>query len=146
KVYAGGFSGKVFAGRSAAYLPLVIAGALLGAVAGWLLTAAAAYRVHRARPGRRLTTALLTAGALAAAALPVFAITRSVMLLATHLGDDQPVDTPYSVLRPGWWYLQSFPASAVTVCAIVAGVAGILALVSTWGRGPEPSRTAALPS
>ncbi|MFI1995491.1 hypothetical protein [Actinoplanes sp. NPDC020271] len=146
KSYSGGVDGKVFAARSTAYLPLVVAGALLGGLAGWLLTATGAHRVRPMRPARRWTTAVLTGAAPTAAVLPVYAIVRNAMLLAAHLGDGRPVYTLHSVLRPGWWYLENLPAPSVPACAVAAGVAALLALASTWGRTPELAQNAAQPS
>lgn len=146
KTYAGGIDGKMFAARSAAYLPLIIVGALLGGVIGWLLAAAGSYRVRPMGPARRVTTALLTGATLAAGALPVFAIVKNATMLAAHFGPDQPVYTPHSVLRGDWWYLLSLPGDAVPRCATIAAVAGLLALLSTWGRAPRATESAALPS
>ncbi len=146
KVYRGGINGKVYAARSAAYLPLTVVGALLGALAGWLLTATAAHRVRPLRPARRQTTTLLTGVALATAALPVYAVVRNATLLVTHLGNAQPVYTLHSVLRPGWWYLAGLPARSVPTCVIAAGAAGVLALISTWSRTPPGPESTAQPS
>ncbi|BCY13121.1 hypothetical protein [Actinoplanes sp. L3-i22] len=147
QVYRGGVNGKIFAARTVAYLPLTVAGALLGALAGWLLSAACAYRVRPMSQVRRRTTAELTAIALAAWVLPAFAIVREGALLAANLGVDQPVHTLHSVLRPGWWYLDSLPAWLTPICAITAVVVGLLGLISTGGRSPSrPDRALTQPS
>lgn len=127
--YLGGFSGQLFAQRSAAYLPLTAGGGLLGLLAGWLLAAALAYRLRSMPTGRRRTVSLLAGAALVTAAAPVFAIARQVVPLAVHFGDPRfPVSTLHSVLREG----MSVPGPQrwlIPVCTIAAPVLGALAAV-----------------
>jgi hypothetical protein len=72
--------------RPAAYLWLALAGALLGLIAGWLLSAAAAHRIAAARR-RGLSTGLALAGLLAL----VPPVTMFTMSLVYYLTSTEPV-------------------------------------------------------
>lgn len=153
RYYLGDFSASVFAQRATAYLPLTVAGGLLGLVAGWLLVAALACRRRSLPALRRRAAPVLTGVAVLVAAPPVFAIARNAIQLAIHLRDTRfPVYTLHSVLEPGSWP-DGTPTWLFPACAIAAAALGALAVavgftpVRRGGRrlkpaGPVEERTA----
>jgi len=141
--FDGGVNGVLFAGRSGAYLPLIVAGGLLGALAGWLLTAALAYRIRSLPPGSgRLATAF-TGTAVAVAAPPVWAVIVDAVMLGEHLTDAGPVYTLHAPFQPGphiggatTWFIPGCAITAVAAAAIAAGI-----LVLGTGRRESPVAT-----
>ncbi|BBH70793.1 hypothetical protein ACTI_74780 [Actinoplanes sp. OR16] len=140
QLYLGGFSATMFAQRTAAYLPLTIAGGILGLLAGWLLAAAGAYRLRSSSPGRRRTVAVLTGAALVLAVAPVFAVVRQAIELAIHLGDTRfPVFVLHAAVRAGssadgqpTWLIP-----ACTVAAVAFGALAFLRVPSSYGGPPR---------
>ena len=133
--YADVLEAAVFARRTGGYLPLTVAGAVLGGLAGWLLVAGLTYRMRGSR-SRRRTAAALTGLALAAASLPVYVVLLNAALLAWHAGDtSQPVRTLYDQLLPGD-SLGIGPAWLIIACVVAAaGAATAAVLVASAGRG-----------
>jgi hypothetical protein len=125
-----GFSASLFAQRTTAYLPLTIAGGVVGLIVGWLLVASLSYRVRSLPASRRRATSLLTGAALVAATPPVFAVVRQAVVLAIHVNDARfPVFTLHSALResvsvdgPPRWL---FPAGTVAAAALGALAVGV---------------------
>ncbi|MEU7905422.1 hypothetical protein [Actinoplanes sp. NPDC049118] len=130
----------VSADESAAVRPLTVAGLLLGAVAGWLVAAAFAYRLRRGGRSRRRVAAALVAAAFAAAAVPVFVLYGDLQQVLAY---DSGAPGPYIVDGPGG----RLPAGLAPACA----VAGLLALAAalviarrgarddTGATGPAPA-------
>ncbi|WP_036373962.1 hypothetical protein [Micromonospora sp. ATCC 39149] len=114
-----------FAQRSDAYLPLTAGGAVLGMLAGWLLSAAIAYRMRYLSVLRRAAGSLLVAVGLASAALPVAALLGNAVQLLRHLGDHtNAVYTVHAPLKPYW----SFDfGSSWTVPVLALGAAACAA-------------------
>ncbi|AEV85651.1 hypothetical protein ACWT_4629 [Actinoplanes sp. SE50] len=104
--------------------PLTVAGMAGGAVVGWLVAAALAYRVRRGTRARRLLASGSSAVALSAAAVPAFVhgcATCQVLVYA----EGSPV--PYITYGPG----DGIPAWPGTIVALIALAA---ALGVTWRR------------
>ncbi|MFI7601366.1 hypothetical protein [Actinoplanes sp. NPDC049681] len=111
----------VFARRSGAYLPLTVAGALAGALAGWLLTAGVSYRMRNLSSLRRATIGILAGAGLAGAALPVVAVCANTRRLLTNLDDSTaPVYVLHAPLKPLWYF--SFGPSHMVMAAAVASL------------------------
>jgi hypothetical protein len=119
KVWTGGVGGQLIAQRSAAYLPLVVTGALLGALAGWLMAAALAYRMREAQPAAGRSAAAFAGVALAASVPPVWAIALNAVLFAETCSDPRPVFTLYSVFFGAY---QGAPAWLLPGCLLAAFV------------------------
>ena len=85
--------------RTAGFLPLVLAGLVLGVLAGWLGAAALSYRLRHSRR-RRLATAL-AAGALLTLVLPVTALYGNLLRVLQDTGDTGTVNTVHSGFGPG---------------------------------------------
>ncbi|MBU2669113.1 hypothetical protein KOI35_36930 [Actinoplanes bogorensis] len=117
-------------------LPLVIAGAMLGLLGGWLLVAAGGYRLRSSsRP--RLASAL-TALAVVALAVPAFAFWVNVWRVAGT--SDDPIYTVHSALSPDLYWSYGWPWMLVEL-----SVAGLLLAVGAWfalrGRSvPSPAQ------
>lgn len=116
---------EVFAERSSAYLPLTAAGAVLGALVGWLLTAGVSYRMRNLSALRRAVIGLLTGAGLASAALPVVAFAANARLLLSHLDDaNAPVHVLHAPLKPlgyfafGPYYLVATVAATSLLCVL----------------------------
>ncbi|MEU7902140.1 hypothetical protein [Actinoplanes sp. NPDC049118] len=91
----------IFAERGGAYLPSTVAGAFVGAVIGWLLTAGVSYRMRNLSTLRRAAVGLLAGAGLAGAALPVIAFAANTRLLLSHLDDsDFAVHVLHAPLKP----------------------------------------------
>ncbi len=131
QVWVGGVDGTMFAARSPAYLPLTVAGLLLGALAGWLLSAALAYRI-RALP------AVVAGAALALAILPVWAITLQAVLLGEHFTDVGPV----YMLQPGSTF-EGLPPWLIPGCALAAAALAVGLLARRTDRQEPPNATTA---
>jgi hypothetical protein len=110
---------------------IAIGGLLAGALTGWLLTSAVAYRIRRSRRRHRSVAAALGVLALAAAAVPAFVAgceTYQVMMYDTHAPNQ---------------YVASSPADRIPVELTAAGA--VLAVTALAGapvvatrRRPEP--------
>ena len=125
----------VWADETAAVRPLTITGLLLGAVAGWLLTAALAYRVRRTGRSRRRVVAALGAAVFAAAVIPVFALYSDLYQVWIY---DSGMSNPYVVDSPSG----QLPAGLVPACTGI----GLLAFAAAFlapgnGPAPDPDRT-----
>ena len=124
----GGVDILTWARPTAAFLPLIIAGTLLGTITGWLLAATLTYRITRsARP--RLTTTL-TAAALTTLALPTAALYGNVMRAFRYAGDDSVAFTVHSAFNPGPyypfgppWQILAYTAAGILLTALAAALA-----------------------
>jgi hypothetical protein len=125
--WIGGLNGRLFAARGTAYLPLAVIGGLLGALAGWLLTAALAYRIRSLPPGSGRLAAAFTGIAVTTAAAPVWAVIVNAVMFGQHLGDTGPVYTLHAALRPGS-HLDGVPAWLIPACTIAAAAAATIAV------------------
>jgi hypothetical protein len=110
-----------------AYLPLAVTGGLLGALAGWLLTAALAYRIRSLPPGSGRLAAAFTGVAVITAAPPVWAIIVNAVMLGQHLTYNGPVYTLHAALRP-YSHLDGVPAWLIPACTIAAAAAAAIAV------------------
>jgi hypothetical protein len=143
EAWIGGVDGELFTERGAAYLPLTVAGGLLGALAGWLLTAALAYRARSLPPASRRLAAAFTGVAVTIAAPPVWAIIVNAVMLGEHLTYNGPVYALHTALRPGS-PLDGVAAWFIPACTIAAAVAATIAvgiLVLAAGREEPPGAT-----
>ncbi|MFC4068877.1 hypothetical protein [Actinoplanes subglobosus] len=129
KMLTGGIVLTLFAERSVAYLPLTVAGGLLGALAGWLLAAAAAYRIRCLPPGSGLLVSAAAGMAVVLSAAPVWAIALNSVMFAKRLGIVGPVHTVHSMLTPGAhpdgaspWLIPALALASVMTAAIAIGV------------------------
>nr|BFE72327.1 hypothetical protein GCM10020092_056280 [Actinoplanes digitatis] len=127
----------VWAGETAAVRPLTVAGFLAGAVAGWLVAAAFAYRLRRGGRSRRRVTSALVATAFAAAVVPAYLLYNDLYRIWSY---DTANPNPYIVdgraeqLPPGL-------APGCVVAALVALAAALLIArrgARTESTGPEP--------
>jgi len=125
----------VWADETAAVRPATIVGAVLGAVAGWLLAAALAYRARRAGRWRATVAAILAAASFAAAAMPVFDLYRNLYQLLIY---DSGAPNPYIVYSPS----EVIPAGLVWTCT----VAGLLALIAAYAIARRTDPTAQEPA
>ena len=125
--WIGGLSGTLFAARGTAYLPLAVIGGLLGALAGWLLSAALAYRIRSLPPGSGRLAAAFTGVAVTTAAPAVWAVIVNAVMFGQHLDDIGPVYTLHAALRPGS-HLDGVPAWLIPACAIAAAAAAAIAV------------------
>lgn len=125
----------VWADEAAAVRPLTITGTLLGAVVGWLLAAAVAYRVRRTGRLRGSVAAILVAMSFAAAAVPVFDLYRNVYQVLIY---DSGASNPYIVYSPS----DEIPAGLVWTCTGV----GLLALVTALLIARRGARTDLAPA
>jgi hypothetical protein len=144
--WVGGIDGILFVARGAAYLPLTVAGGLLGALAGWLLTAALAYRIRSRSPGSGRLAAAFAGVAMTTSAPPVWAITVNAVMLGEHLTDIGPLYALHSALRPAS-HLDGPPPWLIPGCALAATAAaaiavGILILGADRKEPPAPPLTA----
>ncbi|MEW2443187.1 hypothetical protein [Micromonospora marina] len=115
----------IFAERSGAYLPLTIAGAAAGIIAGWLLTASVAYRMRSMPPPRRIAIGLITALGLILAAPALLAFAGQVPALLTTLDDSsRAVQVLHAPLKPEEYYTFGPP--------YMTGVAAIAALLCAF--------------
>jgi hypothetical protein len=113
--------------EAAAVRPLTIAGLFGGVLAGWLLAAAFAYRVRRCGRRRRWTATVLSTVAVAAAAVPAYALYRDAYQVMVYAHGSPH---PYIVYSPG----EERPVLTWTVIGLLAIVA---ALVATWPRSED---------
>jgi len=124
-----------------AFLPLIVVGAALGLVAGWLIAAALAYRALTAPVERRRAAAGLWAAALLALALPAAALYGNLIRAFQHVGDSGPVFTVHSAFTPGQYY--PFGPSWQILALSIAGAAVAAAAVPLARPGAEPEPEAA---
>ena len=122
---------EVWAQATPAFLPLIVAGAAAGLIAGWLLAAAGAYRLQRAR--RRRVAAVVTGLAVLALVLPAVALYGNAMRAWRYAGDFSPVFTVHSALRPGSYYPfgPSWQVLALSVAGLV--LAGAVYVITPPG-------------
>jgi hypothetical protein len=120
----------VWANETAAVRPVTIIGLLLGAVAGWLVTAALADRVRRSGPSRRSVVAVLVATAFAAAVVPAVDLFRDLYQVLIY---DSGAPNPYIVYGPS----DHFPAGLVRVCTAI----GLLAVTVAFLIARREART-----
>jgi hypothetical protein len=106
--------------EAAAVRPLTIAGLVGGALAGWLLAAAFAYRVRGSGRLRRWVATVLSTVAFAAAAVPAYAQYRDAYQVMVY-PHGSPI--PYLVYSPG----DELPVLKWTVIALLAVVAALVA-------------------
>ncbi|SNY48017.1 hypothetical protein [Paractinoplanes atraurantiacus] len=141
--WVGGLSGTLFTERNAAYLPLTAAGALLGALAGWLLTAALAYRLRSLPPGSGRMVAAFIGAAVTTAAAPVWAVVVNAVMFGAHRNDTGPVYALHAALRPSS-HLDGVPPWLIPACTVAAAAAAAIALgLLMLGGGREGSPSAA---
>ncbi|GIE88125.1 hypothetical protein [Actinoplanes regularis] len=127
--WIGGVHGTLTAERNAAYLPLTVAGGLLGALTGWLLAAALAYRIRSLSPGRGRLAAAFTGAAVAISAPPVWAVIVNAVMLRAHLTYTGRVYVLHSALRPGShldgvapWFIPGCLLAAAATAAIAVAI------------------------
>lgn len=115
-----GYATSVWPREPAAVRPLTIAGLIAGALAGWLLAAALAYRVRGGTRPRRQAATVLSTAALAAAAVPGYELYRDAYQVMVYAnGSPQP----YIVDDPG----AATPILTYTVVGLLAAVAALVA-------------------
>jgi hypothetical protein len=141
--WVGGVYGELYAERSAAYLPLAATGGVLGALAGWLLTAGLAYRIRSLPPGPGPLAAAFAGVAVTISAPPVWAVIVNAVMLGEHLTYTGPVYALHSVFRPGS-HLDGVPSWLTLACTLAAAAAGAIAvgvLVLGADRKESPDAT-----
>jgi hypothetical protein len=119
----------ITADANGAVRPLTVAGLLIGALGGWLVAAALAYRLRR---HGRWTAPILAAVALAGAAVPAFVgycKTYQVMIYDTHASNQYVTDSPSDRI----------PQALILIGAVVALVAVVALLPFGRRRIPEPA-------
>ncbi|BCJ59730.1 hypothetical protein [Micromonospora endophytica] len=144
--YIGGDFGSVHVdagpARTAAFLPIVIVGTVLGLVVGWLIAAAVAYRMAAASPGRRVTAAGFWGLALLALALPAVALYGNLVRVIRHGGvDPGGLLTVHSAFIPGEYYYPFGPAWLILGLSI-AGLVTAVATVLVARPGEQPPQPA----
>jgi hypothetical protein len=125
----------IWAVDTAAVRPLTIAGLLLGALAGWLITAALAYRTRHSGQAHRTTVAILGVTAFAAAVVPAYDLYRNLYQVLSY---DNGAPNPYIVYSPS----ELPPAVLVLVCTgigFLALAAAVLIAVRGARIGPDPA-------
>ncbi|MBM2619563.1 PepSY domain-containing protein [Actinoplanes sp. LDG1-06] len=102
--------------------PLLVAGAVIGLLVGWLLAAAGAYRLGRQSVARRRLGVALTGLAVVASALPAFAFGVNVWRVFRY--SDSMVFTVHSALNRGpyWSYGTPWMLLQLAVAAVVLAV------------------------
>ncbi|MBB2948384.1 hypothetical protein FB565_008167 [Actinoplanes lutulentus] len=125
--WVGGVYGDLYAERSTAYLPLTVIGGLLGALAGWLLTAALAYRIRSLPPGAGSLAGAFAGVAVTVAAPAVWAVVVNAVMLGGHLTYTGPVYALHSAFRPGS-HLTEVPSWLVPGCTLAAAAAAAIAV------------------
>jgi hypothetical protein len=113
----------VWAVDTGAVRPMAIAGLLLGMLAGWLLTAACAYRLRRG-DRRDRTVAVLTGMVIAAAVVPAFALYGNLYeVMRYNTGNP----SPYIVYGASG----QLPRGLIPACAGIALVAALVVVRRT---------------
>jgi hypothetical protein len=107
---------------TSALRPLTLVGAALGLIAGWLLTAAGAYRMRPLPPIRRRSATALVALALAALAAPTVALWVNVGRMLEPA--DGPVNTVHSAFNPGpyWSYGPAWMVLGLSVIGLILAI------------------------
>lgn len=132
----------VWAQSTPVFLPLIVMGALIGLIAGWLITAALAYRIVAAPAERRRACAGLWAVALIALALPAAALYGNVMRAFHYHGDVGPVFIVHSAFTPGAYYPFG-PTWQILALTIAGAVVAAGAILLAWpGTQPQPPEAA----
>ncbi len=126
----------VWATNTAAVPPLAVAGLLVGALGGWLLAAALAYRLRRCGRARRRVVIASSAVAFAAAAIPVYHLYRDFYQVLVY---DRHAPNPYVVdshqLPPGLlWTCTGIALLALAVAALLTARPG--------AADPDPAQPA----
>ncbi|WP_127503359.1 hypothetical protein [Actinoplanes solisilvae] len=125
----------VWTEETAAIRPFTIGGLVLGALAGWLLTAAVATRVRRAGRARRWAVTLQATAGFIAAAPPAYMLFREFVETMRY-----DVDNPN-------WYVVTDPAPALSTALVFTGsgvaAAALVALLLVAGRAGYDRRSAA---
>jgi hypothetical protein len=122
----------VWSQQPGAVTPLTVAGLVLGALAGWLCTAWAAYRLRRL-PGAARSAALVLAGA---GALALAGPTIGTGLLVARLV--LPADIAYSPLPVFSDYVfRDGPSLALAGLAALAGALALIAAAADRFRSPR---------
>ncbi|MGC5029305.1 hypothetical protein [Micromonospora sp. DT229] len=130
--------------RTAAFLPLVLVGTLLGLVVGWLIAAAVAYRIAGTAPGRRVIAAGAWGLALFALALPAVALYGNLVRVLGRSADEGGLLTVHSAFTPGAYYYPAGPAWLILGLSIAGLLAVVVAvLVARPGEQPPQSAVAA---
>jgi hypothetical protein len=126
----------VWVRETAGVRPLTIAGLVLGMLAGWLITAALAYRIGQSSQARRAGASALAAVAVVVAAVPAVNFYRGLYLVLSY---DSHAPNPYYSLSPN----AMLPTGLVLGCIGI----GLLALATAFvvaapGREkvPDPAR------
>ncbi|HEX5203321.1 MAG TPA: hypothetical protein VFW27_25605 [Actinoplanes sp.] len=127
---------EVWPEEAAAVRPSTVAGAVVGAIAGWLLAAAAAYRLRGGERGRRRLAAVLAAAGFAALAGPVSELYRDAYQVLTY-AHGSPY--PYIVDGPDDGRVTLF-------CTIVGLLAIVTAVVAARPAGEWPGPGAERPA
>lgn len=120
------------------FLPLIVAGAGLGAVAGWLLAAALAYRVRGAAPARRRVVTGLAGLALLALALPTTALYGNLLRAFQHAGELGPAFTVHSAFTPGGYYPFGPPWQVLALSVLGAAITAGAVLLARPADPPPP--------
>jgi hypothetical protein len=112
------------------FRPLVVAGGVLGAAAGWLVAAAVAYRMRRTPPVRWSAAVGFAGAALAALALPTVAVYGNVVRVLADDGGTDGALTVHTALMPTAsypyaleWLLPGLAAGGVALAAAAALIA-----------------------
>jgi hypothetical protein len=124
-----GYGTEVWPREPAVTRPVTVAGLVAGALAGWLVAAAFAYRIRGAGRRRRWVATASSTVASAAGAVPAYAYYRDAYQVLVY-AHGSPY--PYIVSSPG----DEVPVLAWTVLALVAAAA----LIATASRRPSPPR------
>ncbi|MCM4078402.1 hypothetical protein [Paractinoplanes hotanensis] len=132
----GTISAEFWPADTGAMRPLMLAGAALGLIAGWLLTASGAYRMRALSPGRRRSVAVLTGLALVTLALPALALWVNVGRVLRPT--DRLVWTVHSAFHPGPYWSYG-PKWMVLELAVVGLVLAAGAWVLLLRRHPAPA-------
>jgi hypothetical protein len=128
---------------NAAYLPLVVAGTVLGAVAGWLLAASGADRLHRHTPARRTIGVSLSTTALLSLIVPGGVLLAALAHTLTARATGDQADDIYSLYTyaTGSYYL--LPYRLLRLLTITGLILGFGALVAWTPVPPDQRITAA---
>jgi hypothetical protein len=122
----------VWVKEASGVLPLTIAGLVLGMLAGWLVTAALAYRIRQSSPARRAGASALAAVAVVVAAVPAVNFYRGLYLVLIY---DSGAPNPYNGVGPN----ALLPTSLVLACIGAGLVALAAAFVVAAPRVDQPA-------
>jgi hypothetical protein len=116
--------------------PAIVAGGLLGLLAGWPLAAAGAYRMRRLAPGRRRVAATLSGLAVTALSVPAFAFGVNVTRVLRP--SDTAVHTVHSALDTTGTYW-SYGTRGLLLQLTIAGLVLSAAAWAVLGRRGTPA-------